>query len=124
MVNMMDYCSMKISPYIVVIFYRFFYMQIYYFLMKHFYTVILCVILLKFIGRKIYGSILKYIHQAGNEPTWIFSMPLFHFLHGYSQPFKPLNIQDSHQSKSNAWWGIQDLSKHVDNFKKSQISNT
>ncbi|XP_072028163.1 uncharacterized protein [Amphiura filiformis] len=45
-----------------------------------------------------------------NMYDWMLVLPLFHFLSGITEPYKPLQVSEN-SSSAEAWWGVQTLKR-------------
>ena len=52
-----------------------------------------------------------------NDPSWLYCIPLLHFLWGESKPFQQPTPSGDH--RNDKWWGIQRLEAKVETFKNS-----
>ena len=56
-----------------------------------------------------------------DEPTWMFAIPLLHFLLGSSEPFQPVELYTKHVRHHNGhfseWWGVKDVIEAKENLR-------
>jgi len=57
--------------------------------------------------------------KSNNDPSWLFALPLYHFVSGLGNPFDALNEDLSHADKKPVWWGIADVEFAVNTLKIS-----
>ncbi|XP_060599290.1 E3 ubiquitin-protein ligase rnf213-alpha-like [Ruditapes philippinarum] len=58
--------------------------------------------------------------SIGKNPSWMYLLPVLHFLNGFCRPFQEIPLAFDHQAKIPKWWGIDSEIEHItDIFKKT-----
>lgn len=72
-----------------------------------------------FLYRKIKNSLQQFIksEKSSANPTWICSLPLYHFLLGKLRPYEEMNKKADHNAKKPLWWGKDDFEIEMDYLK-------
>ncbi|XP_013392167.1 E3 ubiquitin-protein ligase rnf213-alpha-like, partial [Lingula anatina] len=65
------------------------------------------------------GLIKQFAGGNVKNPKWLLAIPLYHFLCGHSKPFARVDINEKHNHDSGKWWGIENIKKAVESFKKA-----
>lgn len=68
-------------------------------------------------------SILTFAERIAGKadnPSWLFCVPLIHFMLKYSKPFEdvPLEVNHNDAEQKNKWWGIVHIQEATKKFKK------
>ncbi|XP_053388233.1 E3 ubiquitin-protein ligase rnf213-alpha-like, partial [Mercenaria mercenaria] len=58
------------------------------------------------------------VSTFGKNPCWLYCMPLIHFLEAICLPFAEPTKEKNHDDYVPKWWGIAELKKTVDIFKR------
>ncbi|KAH3728245.1 hypothetical protein DPMN_054198 [Dreissena polymorpha] len=69
--------------------------------------------------RKALLNIVKMQPKSDKDPSWMFCLPLLHFVFGVCQPYDELGEDMSHASQAPKWWGIVDIKPEIDQFKNN-----
>ncbi|XP_076466247.1 E3 ubiquitin-protein ligase rnf213-alpha-like [Babylonia areolata] len=72
-------------------------------------------------------KISKLINQSDNQgwwqfrsdPSWLYCVPLYHFLQGKSQPFQDPEPSADFRMSGGEWWGLTGLDRRKNAFKES-----
>jgi hypothetical protein len=78
----------------------------------------LSIIIIEYIFRSLGQVLSKLVRYSVNQRKldFIHILPLFHFVHGLSEPYKPLSPMEH---ASAAWWGFPDeITAKIDDAKK------
>lgn len=73
-----------------------------------------------FLCRKVGESVLKFCRKiAGNssDPSWMFCVPVIHFMFDNSKPFIKAPPRTNHDDRVPVWWGVVDFGNDIDHFK-------
>ncbi|XP_053396018.1 E3 ubiquitin-protein ligase rnf213-alpha-like [Mercenaria mercenaria] len=74
-----------------------------------------------FTDPKILLEPLKYLIQnvtaVRKNPSWMFCLPLFHFISGICEPFDIPGKDKTHSAKKPVWWGTNDILDGLRKFK-------
>lgn len=70
--------------------------------------------------RNVKKALQKFIknQQSSGNPTWICSLPLYHFLHGKLRPYEEMNKKTDHYSEKPLWWGKDDFETEMNILKR------
>lgn len=55
--------------------------------------------------------------QSSGNPTWLCSLPLYHFLHGKLRPYEEMNKRTDHYAEKPLWWGKDDFERQMNLLK-------
>ncbi|XP_041350660.1 E3 ubiquitin-protein ligase rnf213-alpha-like [Gigantopelta aegis] len=69
----------------------------------------------KYILKALRELIEQHSDDTQNDSSWLYSLPLLHFLGGHSEPFK---ITESCEHQNDKWWGILGLESAKEKMKK------
>ncbi|KAH3728284.1 hypothetical protein DPMN_054238 [Dreissena polymorpha] len=53
------------------------------------------------------------------DPSWMFCLPLLHFVSDVCKPFEELGEDLSHSNITPKWWGIVDIESEIRTFQGS-----
>lgn len=69
--------------------------------------------------RKVKNALQQFIknEQSSANPTWICSLPLYHFLLGKLRPYEEMNKKTDHNADQPLWWGKDDFEIEMDYLK-------
>jgi hypothetical protein len=62
----------------------------------------------------------KFIERAkhfGKNPSWLYAIPLLHFLDGLCNPFDEPTSQWNHADHVPKWWGVAEIQATINAFK-------
>jgi len=62
---------------------------------------------------------MNIIPANSNNPSWLFVLPLYHFLSGLCNPFDEMKEDLSHAAHKPSWWGTADVANAVERLKNS-----
>ncbi|KAK3098782.1 hypothetical protein FSP39_023081 [Pinctada imbricata] len=55
--------------------------------------------------------------KESDNPIWLYSIPLFHFLMDVSKPFQTVSDYDKHDARKSTWWGNVEIKVELDFLK-------
>ena len=58
------------------------------------------------------------VYGSTKDPSWLFLMPLVHFLNGDCKPFEFPTSAKGHEAVNPVWWGIGSFDKEVTHFQQ------
>ena len=58
------------------------------------------------------------VYGKSKDPSWLFLVPLIHFLNGDCKPFDYPPTAKGHQDVRPTWWGIVPFEAAVPNFQR------
>ncbi|XP_060597648.1 E3 ubiquitin-protein ligase rnf213-alpha-like, partial [Ruditapes philippinarum] len=65
-------------------------------------------------------AFIKQVCSTSKDPCWLCVLPLVHFLSDNCLPFQPPEVDVGHDKSQPTWWGIADIDKELDEFKKKR----
>ena len=71
--------------------------------------------------RKVADSVLQFsrsIAGCTTDPSWMFCVPIIHFLFDKCKPFEEASSKVNHNEKTPEWWGIVEYGNDIDKFKE------
>ncbi|XP_062591685.1 E3 ubiquitin-protein ligase rnf213-alpha-like, partial [Saccostrea cucullata] len=55
--------------------------------------------------------------KSSEDPTWLCSLPLFHFLRKQCHPYSDISLADNHNARKPVWWGKEEIEEEMDYLK-------
>ncbi|XP_053396357.1 E3 ubiquitin-protein ligase rnf213-alpha-like [Mercenaria mercenaria] len=68
---------------------------------------------------KAVANFVNRVDRFGKNPSWLFCLPLIHFLEDICKPFGKVTTQRNHSDRVPRWWGIVEIQSAVDSFKRN-----
>lgn len=77
-----------------------------------------------YLHRRVTNALQKFIKSVhgSTNPTWICSIPLYHFLLGKCRPYEEMDKKLDHNAQKPIWWGKDGIEKEMDCLKGQKWS--
>lgn len=57
------------------------------------------------------------LEKESDDPIWICSLPVYHFLTKQCEPFQDIPDNYEYSAENHKWWGIMDIKETIDYLK-------
>lgn len=54
-------------------------------------------------------GVMNRLCEKDKNPTWLYCVPLLHFISGVCSPYEEIKIDLSHSETEPKWWGINGI---------------